>query len=134
MGPHFFKCGKNSPALAGRSKLGRFNGAALFQVRKNQQYRFFPHGKPNFNGAALFQVRKNRVMVRRSKTSLCFNGAALFQVRKKTKGNIMREYTLSLQWGRTFSSAEKRGDRRHCFRIAKASMGPHFFKCGKTKL
>ena len=36
-----------------------------------------------------------------------------------------------LQWGRTFSSAEKSPTRAGKALLFEASMGPHFFKCGK---
>ena len=63
--------------------------------------------------------------------SLRFNGAALFQVRKEDQRLLMRKHCETLQWGRTFSSAES--DPEELKRIAQitASMGPHFFKCGK---
>ena len=59
MGPHSFKCGKqatyqNRDALA----FQRFNGAALFQVRKDYGVGYLGRAIRCFNGAALFQVRK----------------------------------------------------------------------------
>ena len=58
MGPHSFKCGKLVAVLLAIRRLQCFNGAALFQVRKEKK----PAGKRRraigFNGAALFQVRK----------------------------------------------------------------------------
>ena len=38
--------------------LRRFNGAALFQVRKKSKQALVQSAKQGFNGAALFQVRK----------------------------------------------------------------------------
>ena len=60
-----------------------------------------------FNGAALFQVRKVHNGLSNHDTGGGFNGAALFQVRK---GNL---------------------DTACFYNTQIASMGPHFFKCGK---
>ncbi len=120
---------------AGRQPSGRFNGAALFQVRKgaNQpetrsereklqwgrtlssaesyQPTDFVNGNcTGFNGAALFQVRKANINATKNLTVGCFNGAALFQVRKA-----------------------KNHRRRVCV-CYPASMGPHSFKCGKNQI
>ena len=107
MGPHSFKCGSDNRNGSPKSKFRRFNGAALFQVRKfvcgdigcmkirqlqwgrtlssaevcqrKQKRRFQNHC---FNGAALFQVRKSSWDELPFSLSNSFNGAALFQVRK----------------------------------------------------
>ena len=132
MGPHFFKCGKRSRTKVIIMSKISFNGAALFQVRKGQlssltalftallQWgRTFSSAESSdvktamktklsgFNGAALFQVRKVGECKLNNTMKTSFNGAALFQVRK--------------------------GGRNLGGRVIKrrASMGPHFFKCGK---
>ena len=112
-----------------------------------------------FNGAALFQVRKvDETAVRELQQAASFNGAALFQVRKEaTTGNSGEKSTLlqwgrtlssaesssyernsiagsSLQWGRTLSSAERPNNDKSACLPSKASMGPHSFKCGKLAL
>ena len=110
MGPHFFKCGKSSKNFAVTALPMRFNGAALFQVRKEPLgLKGFKAPSGGFNGAALFQVRKAQVVV---------SPALLFFQR--------------LQWGRTFSSAESSDGFDDYPRAQYASMGPHFFKCGKV--
>ena len=156
MGPHFFKCGKLVEATKCGNGIGRFNGAALFQVRKDAITRLGCMHRDGFNGAALFQVRKaynskfhNRKkrrasmgphffkcgkaipfgMATREKTS--FNGAALFQVRKDAVDLAKQILAAGLQWGRTFSSAESLKSKGTSVSARKASMGPHFFKCGK---
>ena len=108
MGPHFFKCGKLTLLDLSLILYLRFNGAALFQVRKvlkiwsRRNYfirasmgpHFFKCGKEivdkrlhvslwSFNGAALFQVRKVGSITSLAWSSASFNGAALFQVRKE---------------------------------------------------
>ena len=83
MGPHFFKCGKAKD-------------------------------------------EKARIPVMAS-----FNGAALFQVRKESAGANSAPAKPKLQWGRTFSSAERYDYAELVYRDVTASMGPHFFKCGK---
>ena len=132
MGPHFFKCGKMPACQSALPILLRFNGAALFQVRKveiaaNQR----PLDNQCFNGAALFQVRKVKTACSATLLEFCFNGAALFQVRKVSGRQENRQTEIGfngaalfqvrkasgqpisipelakLQWGRTFSSAER---------------------------
>ena len=131
MGPHFFKCGKHRAAANSLACLLCFNGAALFQVRKDPKERktndhtrasmgphFFKCGKQKggthkararrgFNGAALFQVRKERIRARSRPSDSSFNGAALFQVRKEMIHQRIKSIRNLLQWGRTFSSAER---------------------------
>ena len=60
-----------------------------------------------------------------------FNGAALFQVRKEWLQTRPGGLPTKLQWGRTFSSAESCGGVVNRLGPQIASMGPHFFKCGK---
>ena len=132
MGPHFFKCGKEGVGISNKRPLLRFNGAALFQVRKVflaslkrwqgnklQWGRTFSSAErkavlatmeespSGFNGAALFQVRKGKNNKKTNSPKSGFNGAALFQVRKAIETNRFEK------------------------RKKNASMGPHFFKCGK---
>ena len=183
MGPHFFKCGKEGDNLLRTSGGDRFNGAALFQVRKGIR-RLSPARRiRRFNGAALFQVRKVRrdrwTSFRQSIASMgphffkcgkskytpaptssarelqwgrtfssaerwkkgnlcgvlcfCFNGAALFQVRKGMNPAAHVLHVFVLQWGRTFSSAERPPPLNQEATRRSASMGPHFFKCGKRR-
>ena len=102
--------------FAAPKKLTRlcFNGAALFQVRKDGVFNGEIRLDPGFNGAALFQVRKVREFTQEgravnglqwgrtlssaesfakcglvSRRLPCFNGAALFQVRKVMKAEVV---------------------------------------------
>ena len=144
--------------IGGGNHLPSFNGAALFQVRKEITSTCFSFSDPLLQwgrtlSSAERSCKKDSVLCMVN----CFNGAALFQVRKggpKKKGNIWMQKlqwgrTLSsaescdlwnnidpcilLQWGRTLSSAES--GRLQLMRNAarKASMGPHSFKCGKRR-
>ena len=107
MGPHFFKCGKLLDAGIGAKYKGRFNGAALFQVRKRDMHAGFYSELPRFNGAALFQVRKSAEIGRyEPKLLLASMGPHFFKCGKK-----------GIEMARELSRD--------------ASMGPHFFKCGK---
>ena len=108
MGPHFFKCGKHF--------FKGFNGDALFQLQWGRTFssaeshpaRRLPFWECiSFNGAALFQVRKAGRCAEPSSARRSFNGAALFQVRKDKERKPAGTRPIS------------------------ASMGPHFFKCGK---
>ena len=133
MGPHFFKCGKaRVPTANGannrRLQWGRtfssaesignlqllcrncnvFNGAALFQVRKGgEEANHQTVGKASSMGPHFFKCGK---VSQRGARILCwrvFNGAALFQVRKGYINSIDWHGVTHLQWGRTFSSAER---------------------------
>ena len=107
MGPHFFKCGNLMRPGSWKTTFCRFNGAALFQVRKPQNY-----------------------PLPWTASTQCFNGAALFQVRKQRVPPDVISNRLRLQWGRTFSSAETLISMPEIMMRPSASMGPHFFKCG----
>ena len=107
MGPHFFKCGKPRSLTSSLSCRSSFNGAALFQVRKEPPRETGESRQRGFNGAALFQVRKAQMQ------------------------RAMRHSRPKLQWGRTFSSAERQANAIGRSDSSAASMGPHFFKCGK---
>ena len=126
-----FSSADNPSGQANRDRLlDSFNGAALFQVRIRREWEVPRHLERRFNGAALFQVRINSIQLAGRRKRKGFNGAALFQVRitaeidngdvvedrfngaalfqvriiggEKTNKNNLQ----SLQWGRTFSSAD----------------------------
>ena len=108
MGPHFFKCGKPPRRACGASHDGHASmGPHFFKCGKRLRQRPRAPARPCFNGAALFQVRKANTLRELAVMQRSFNGAALFQVRKARRfaGQV---------WTRVH-----------------ASMGPHFFKCGK---
>ena len=155
MGPHSFKCGSCAAEPVSSGKKPRFNGAALFQVRKSRR---FAIDHPNVDqlqwGRTLSSAEVRPLSASRApacnasmgphsfkcgsvhclrlvRTGLpCFNGAALFQVRKS--GIIWRVSPGNslLQWGRTLSSAEVDDLRLTPKQCNAASMGPHSFKCG----
>ena len=54
---------------------------------------------------------------------LRFNGAALFQVRKFSPSILLLAQDLSLQWGRTLSSAEVLGSRTTLRQVAMLQWG-----------
>ena len=134
MGPHFFKCGKKIDWLFCRHTHAVFNGAALFQVRKDCQS-VQPTTDPSFfNGAALFQVRKATVISIGSSPVELFNGAALFQVRKVAIRNSMAATGQVLQWGRTFSSAESQRPSISFARMAFLQWGRTFSSAESVQL
>ena len=106
MGPHFFKCGKAFARDSRQPPPILFNGAALFQVRKEQIRGAKCDPKKVFNGAALFQVRKavkdQSPGVGAGASSM---GPHFFKCGKSARLGAA-SYALPLQWGRTFSSAE----------------------------
>ena len=84
MGPHFFKCGKETEEGMGGSEEGRLQWGRTFSSAERQG-RWKGQDKP-----------------------------------------------APLQWGRTFSSAERGSKVQPQVNRKTASMGPHFFKCGKV--
>ena len=156
MGPHSFKCGKskaNPPQdraatalqwgrtlssaeraenpVTGEVIYGDFNGAALFQVRKErsnqspvQEERVTSMGPHSFKcgkrignfrnflcvatsmGPHSFKCGKLRPLPPSRPQRRNFNGAALFQVRKAISQSSAWSSRSKLQWGRTLSSAE----------------------------
>ena len=107
MGPHFFKCGKLYPISSGSQVFFCFNGAALFQVRKDK-LKVQPCDKLEVAsmGPHFFKCGKLVITQPRRWRESSFNGAALFQVRKGSMEAGICEGGGRLQWGRTFSSAE----------------------------
>ena len=134
MGPHFFKCGNNESLTALIKYITASMGPHFFKCGNSAVFELFGRKRRSFNGAALFQVRKYLVdditpapepwllqwgrtfssaeicgLIRRAICHLsCFNGAALFQVRKLPSRSP------------------------HQVAVTRASMGPHFFKCGNS--
>ena len=132
MGPQSFDCGKaqtfrRKSALAwlqwGRSLSTaerlvqvvvvvdakfRFNGAAVFRLRKGAQQKEVWKCNGCFNGAAVFRLRKASTPATFRLPMRCFNGAAVFRLRKDQR---------------------QRGGRG---REGLASMGPQSFDCGKN--
>ena len=157
MGPHSFKCGSTiamvillcilfglqwgrtlSSAEVRRvcSGISRiipgFNGAALFQVRKLRQHRPPQQCPTSFNGAALFQVRKSIQGKNAWPIWQSFNGAALFQVRKYEHHQYRPPKRTSFNGAALFQV--RKFVRPFSPGIsARASMGPHSFKCGSTR-
>ena len=58
-------------------------------------------------------------------------GPHSFKCGKLSKITCLKHVRVSLQWGRTLSSAERCVRRRRVCRWTDTSMGPHSFKCGK---
>ena len=58
-------------------------------------------------GPHFFKCGKREEKGKRKEARLRFNGAALFQVRKEDDGVQAISDFVRLQWGRTFSSAER---------------------------
>ena len=133
MGPHFFKCGNCAGQSSACFGHGSFNGAALFQVRK-QPAKGSPagHGDTLQWGRTFSSAETKCDPIEERLEYGGFNGAALFQVRKLGPPIIVAFGSGLLQWGRTFSSAETTHSGLRAGRVALASMGPHFFKCGNA--
>ena len=108
-----------------------FNGAALFQVRKTIQFILGAPSAPYFNGAALFQVRKTSSISDSRARNHALQWGRTFSSAEKTIRVKIIEDAPFLQWGRTFSSAEKSITSSTSLPGTRPSMGPHFFKCGK---
>ena len=109
MGPHFFKCGKlkELQSEAGSEYLlqwGRtFSSAESRRIPRQSFLCRRASMGPHF-----FKCGKHPRTRRQSRRRACFNGAALFQVRKVIICAGILGQHVALQWGRTFSSAERR--------------------------
>src|SRR5437667_78030 len=109
MGPQSFDCGS---AITWKGveypEAERFNGAAVFRLRK--YFGLFFSGEP----------------IKR------FNGAAVFRLRKLSTAFLSSCASFSLQWGRSLSTAEV--NCRCIPNIARCgtSMGPQSFDCGSS--
>ena len=157
MGPHSFKCGKKAYPLVHCSPPQGFNGAALFQVRKDSPDRaifkgFFElqwgrtlssaernsaPGLPEPNSRASmgphsFKCGKPEWRTSRDKGRSRFNGAALFQVRKEFVRSFKGDSGVRCFNGAALFQVRK-VDIMSVMntRLNAASMGPHSFKCGK---
>ena len=83
MGPHSFKCGKSTSSGSWMRQLFFASmGPHSFKCGKLFKRYMQTHFWLSFNGAALFQVRKEANLRRKEILIAGFNGAALFQVRK----------------------------------------------------
>ena len=134
MGPHFFKCGKRTRLRKYGALTARFNGAALFQVRKVLFTTLRIACQQRLQWGRTFSSAESAALMRRFNLVVSsFNGAALFQVRKDRESSVPPQ-TAPASMGPHFF---KCGKMYSCFKVAysaNASMGPHFFKCGKLYL
>ena len=107
-GRGFSTAESTTTALPWRPICSGFNGAAVFQPRKGGAAEGVEPALPGFNGAAVFQPRK--VLNERSPQGgvVGFNGAAVFQPRKGRFQQLDATHKSWLQWGRGFSTAERR--------------------------
>ena len=108
MGPHFFKCGKTNRkasllAVIGASMGPHFFKCGKFQFSHNCQWEY---GSASM-GPHFFKCGKQSLLAAKRANRFGFNGAALFQVRKTIFTRSQTRKPVWLQWGRTFSSAEK---------------------------
>ena len=108
MGPHFFKCGKSRPsAPAAKIRCG-FNGAALFQVRKATENQFQAGDAfPASMGPHFFKCGKSRQEGGDEREIHASMGPHFFKCGKAAKEREETGTQNELQWGRTFSSAER---------------------------
>ena len=134
MGPRFFNRGKRCATVGGKSAVlqlqwGRGFSTAESTSRRDDSFtivaasmgpRFFNRGK-----------HRPRFVARSVRFSRSFNGAAVFQPRK---GHARRpgQPCERLQWGRGFSTAERK-IRAVNPMVLHASMGPRFFNRGKAQ-
>ena len=98
------KCARRKRRVAGRC----FNGAGVFQHRK--QMGCLTRGNPSlcFNGAGVFQHRKPLPIPLKRKQLTRFNGAGVFQHRKPLFHVHLTKPQLKLQWSRCVSTPETR--------------------------
>ncbi len=108
MGPRLFSRGKWHVRHArGREPLASM-GPRLFSRGKSRQHRsMLDNHRHGFNGAATVQSRKGWSNWINSSTHGSFNGAATVQSRKASRSSGSGPVSMSLQWGRDCSVAER---------------------------
>ena len=132
MGPHFFKCGNVDRLIRTRSSERTSMGPHFFKCGNVKAGDTRTPGDVTSMGPHFFKCGNVATDAIVAITVTDFNGAALFQVRKCLTIGVTQIKFSSLQWGRTFSSAEMT-NRQSCFySLVHTSMGPHFFKCGNV--
>ena len=115
------------------NELVGFNGAALFQVRKAPSQSHHPAiDSAASMGPHFFKCGKSLARNQRREERFMLQWGRTFSSAERKPNEEMRaNRTAGLQWGRTFSSAESAAAEAAKPTIVAASMGPHFFKCGK---
>ena len=136
MGPHFFKCGKGHHECYMKTRLNSLQWGRTFSSAESWlNYGGKAEESEASMGPHFFKCGKGRGHKGKKKSQeSSFNGAALFQVRKGPTTRMSAMCFIVLQWGRTFSSAERKSISIVCLVFFAASMGPHFFKCGKKSM
>ena len=108
MGPHFFKCGKKWTKRRRLLAAISFNGAALFQVRKGSQSWEGAEGEDGASmGPHFFKCGKQCSFCWRFIGGYASMGPHFFKCGKPAFLRGLPLMDAALQWGRTFSSAER---------------------------
>ena len=134
MGPHFFKCGKPLAPGTTTEEWRASMGPHFFKCGKADDLYRASHRFCGFNGAALFQVRKEGIRWRAPRDDFRLQWGRTFSSAESATEVITIQCGIELQWGRTFSSAESFYQSGLRLSASGASMGPHFFKCGKGNI
>ncbi len=133
MGPHSFKCGKQTIEARIWSLRRCFNGAALFQVRKAKNLTTSRNDDMVLQWGRTLSSAERTVNREPGPTTVRASmGPHSFKCGKFTPKQYQALTELLLQWGRTLSSAESLDQRWIVAFATTASMGPHSFKCGKV--
>ena len=132
MGPHSFKCGKIEPNLSFWTGPNRFNGAALFQVRKATTAAASRMWGATLQWGRTLSSAESLLVKRLPSGCVPLQWGRTLSSAESEPANINPDAELVLQWGRTLSSAERQAKRDGRATNRAASMGPHSFKCGKS--
>ena len=110
-----------------------FNGAALFQVRKDWWGSSISRRAPVLQwGRTLSSAERSAIRPVPVRLHYRFNGAALFQVRKEERGEGGKTARPMASMGpHSFKCGKCISTASSARRLTRASMGPHSFKCGK---
>ena len=131
MGPHFFKCGKR---ISGWKNIGQFKasmGPHFFKCgKKSGRDNSRPPTRASM-GPHFFKCGKVWISLPSSLYPSMLQWGRTFSSAESVESRMCQSVGVSLQWGRTFSSAERALPIVVHARCWGASMGPHFFKCGK---
>src|SRR2546423_843301 len=110
--------------------ISSFNGAALHEARKDNEWREGPRFGFSFNGAALHEARKCDDEDGEGTSPYGFNGAALHEARKSIRLSVAGSRFSPASTGPRFMKRGNPQIRRAPRLRVPASTGPRFMKRG----
>ncbi len=136
MGPHSFKCGKKSPPRRISTGANWLQWGRTLSSAESPPFSAFGRSIGRFNGAALFQVRKVEVVLASPDAiTQASMGPHSFKCGKLCSPENQAPRRRGASMGpHSFKCGKPNFLGNSTISPQKASMGPHSFKCGKVRL